>query len=256
MDPARDPPQARALAAWPGWAVHLLTASGALIALLALHALAAGRHSDVLLWLLLALLVDGVDGTLARAVRVRDRVPNIDGEALDLIVDYLNYVLIPVLLMWGAGLLPVGLELALAALVLLSSLYVFTRRDMKTADGYFRGFPALWNVVALYLFIARPDAWLSGAVVAALAAASFAPILFVHPFRSAGFGPAVLGLSALWAAATAALLLPGIEGSLRAGLLTVSLAAAALLVALGLLRTWRGGYLSALGSPGANSSPK
>ncbi|MEO7186971.1 MAG: hypothetical protein ABIW58_01030, partial [Sphingomicrobium sp.] len=118
-----------------GWAVHLFTASGVVISLLAFDALLREQWHEVLRWLLLALAIDGVDGTLARAVNIRLSVPRIDGAALDLIVDYLNYVLIPALLMWRAGLLPEGFELALCGLILVSSLYVFTRRDMKTDDG-------------------------------------------------------------------------------------------------------------------------
>jgi phosphatidylcholine synthase len=139
------------------WLVHLFTASGVVLAFLALRAVDQGEWRLALLWLLAALAVDGVDGTLARMARVKEHAPRIDGEAFDLIVDYLNYVFVPVLFIVEAGLVPPGAELPLAAAILLSSLYVFVRRDMKTQDNYFRGFPALWNVVALYLFAAQPS---------------------------------------------------------------------------------------------------
>ena len=119
-----------------------------------------------LIWLLAALAVDGVDGTLARWARVKEHVPRIDGEAFDLIVDYLNYVFVPAIFIVRAGLVPEALSLPLAAAILLSSVYVFVRRDMKTPDNYFRGFPALWNVVALYLFVAQPGAAIGAVVVA------------------------------------------------------------------------------------------
>lgn len=222
-----------------GWLVHLFTATGVVISLLAIDALLQEQWREALLWLLLALGIDGVDGTLARAVRIKEAVPRIDGDALDLIVDYLNYVLIPALLMWWAGLLPRGFELPLSALILLSSLYVFTRRDMKTDDGYFRGFPALWNVVALYFLMTRPDAWLSGAIVLLLVALTFAPILFVHPFRSADCGRVALWTATLWALSTAGLLVLPPGSPVGSAMLYCSIGSALLLILLGLLRTFR-----------------
>ena len=139
------------------WLVHLLTASGALLALLALWAIEEENWRLALLWLLAALAVDGIDGTLARAMRVKDLLPRVDGATLDLVVDYLTYVFVPTMLIWRAGLVPPALALLLAAGILISALYVFARTDMKTQDGYFRGFPALWNVVALYLFVLQLD---------------------------------------------------------------------------------------------------
>ena len=97
------------------WGVHLFTSSGIVLGLLALIAIERGEPRQALLWLLLALLVDGVDGTLARAAKVQERLPRIDGAALDLIIDYLNYVFIPVLLIWHGRYLPDGLALPLSA---------------------------------------------------------------------------------------------------------------------------------------------
>ncbi|HUE71114.1 MAG TPA: CDP-alcohol phosphatidyltransferase family protein [Pirellulaceae bacterium] len=222
------------------WSAHLFTASGLVLALLALEAIHHQRWTEAMLWLLLALAIDGIDGTLARAARVQLLLPRIDGEALDLIIDYLNYVLIPTLLMWRSQVLPPGWELEIAALILLSSLYVFVRRDMKTHDGYFRGFPALWNIVALYLFYLRPEPAAAAAVILLLCASSFAPVHFVHPFRVLDYGRWLLALSALWAIATAGLLLTGSMEALGSALLAISLSTAAALVGLGLLRSFRG----------------
>jgi phosphatidylcholine synthase len=219
------------------WSVHGLTASGAVLALLALNAVERQRWNEALLWLFVALLVDGIDGTLARAVDVKTRVPRIDGDVLDLVVDYLTYVFVPTVLTWRAGLLPAGLELPLAALIQFASLYVFARRDMKTPDGYFRGFPALWNIVAFYLLVGQPGPVVGGAAIMALAALSFAPIHVVHPFRVRDFGRWLPALASLWAVSTAACLLPALP---TGPLLAVSLLSAALLALLGLLRTARG----------------
>jgi phosphatidylcholine synthase len=222
------------------WLVHAFTASGVVIAFLALVAIERGEWRLALLWLLAALAIDGIDGTLARWARVREVVPRIDGEAFDLIVDYLNYVFVPAVFICSAGLVPETLTLPLAAAILLSSVYVFVRRDMKTKDNYFRGFPALWNVVALYLFAARPGPGAGAIAVVAFAVLSFAPIRFVHPFRVRDYQPWLQILAILWAAATLALLWPGWSPAAGRAWLIASLVLSAMLIALGLLRTLRG----------------
>jgi phosphatidylcholine synthase len=222
------------------WMVHLFTASGVVLALLALEATDRGEWRLALLWLLAALAVDGIDGTLARAARVKEMVPRIDGEAFDLIVDYLNYVFVPAVFICRAGLVPAALALPLAAAMLLSSVYVFVRKDMKTKDNYFRGFPALWNVVALYLFAARPSPEVGAAVVALFAILSFAPIRFVHPFRVLDWQPWLKLAAIAWTAATLALLWPGWSEAAGRAWLAASLALAAILLALGLVRSLRG----------------
>jgi phosphatidylcholine synthase len=231
------------------WLVHLFTASGVVLALLALDSTWRGDWRPALLWLLAALAVDGVDGTLARWARVKEHAARIDGEAFDLIVDYLNYVFVPAIFIGRAGLVPEALALPLAAAILLSSVYVFVRRDMKTKDNYFRGFPALWNVVAFYLFAARPGPTAGAVAVAILALLSFAPIRFVHPFRVREYQPWLLIVAGLWAAATLALLWPGWTPQTARLWLWASYASAAFLLALSLVRTLRGAREAAAEPP-------
>ena len=222
------------------WAVHGFTATGAVLALLALLAVDRRDWTVAMLWLFAALVVDGVDGTLARAAHVKTVAPRIDGDALDLVIDYLTYVFVPALFMLEARMFPPPLALPLCAMILLSSLYVFARRDMKTGDGYFRGFPALWNIVALYLFAAAIGPAIAAAIAAVLVLLTFAPIHFLHPFRVRDYGPWPVILGAAWGASTLALLLPDLAGPVRQVLLGVSAASAIVMVALGLLRTLRG----------------
>jgi phosphatidylcholine synthase len=221
------------------WGVHLFTAVGVVVALLALLAVERGQPELALLWLFVALVIDGVDGMLARAARVRERVPRIDGDALDLVVDYLTYVLVPVWFILEGEYLPPPLALLLGAAMLVSSLYVFARRDMKTDDGYFRGFPALWNVVALYFFLLKPAPPLATAVVIAFVVMTFAPLYVIHPFRARDYRPFAPVLAIIWTSATATLLLPDIGNTVRTALVVVSLTSAALLIGLGLLRSLR-----------------
>jgi phosphatidylcholine synthase len=222
------------------WSVHLFTASGVVLALLALEATYRGDWGLALLWLLAALAVDGVDGSLARLARVREVVPRIDGEAFDLIVDYLNYVFVPAVFIARSGVVPPSLALPLAAAILLSSVYVFVRRDMKTPDNYFRGFPALWNVVAFYLFAVQPRPEVGAAIVILLVILTFAPIRFVHPFRVPDWQPWLKLVALGWAATTLALLWPGWSDAAARSWLAASLALAAIMLALGLVRSLRG----------------
>ena len=222
------------------WLVHLFTASGVVFALLALVAIEQDNLHIALLWLVAALVVDAVDGSLARMAKVSERAPRIDGSALDLIIDYLNYVFIPAVFIWRAGLVPPSLAVPLCASILVSALYNFTRRDMKTSDNYFRGFPALWNVVAVYLFITRPGPEAGAILIFLLAAMTFAPIHVVHPFRVSDFRPWPALIATLWAASTAALLWPGWSDEVRSALLAASATTAILLLTIGLVRTFRG----------------
>ena len=237
MDESASTTRPRILAAW---LVHAFTASGVVIALLALLAVERGEFRLALLWLMLGLAIDAVDGSLARWARVKERAPRIDGDTLDLIIDYLTYVFVPALLIVRTGVLPERLALFLAALILVSALYNFTRRDLKTQDNYFRGFPANWNVIAYYFFVAQPGPLVAVTTILVLAAATFAPIHFVHPFRVRDYGRWLPLLALAWAAATAALLWPDWDPAVWRALLLLSLVSAAILVGMGLWRTYRG----------------
>lgn len=220
--------------------MHLLTASGAVLALLALNAVEQSDEFAALVWLGIALIVDGIDGTLARAAKVRERLPDVNGDSLDLVVDYLTYVFVPALLIWRGDYLLPAVAFLLTAAILASSLYTFARRDMKTEDGYFRGFPALWNIVALYFVVAMPSPAVATAIAGILIVMTFAPVHVVHPFRARNYGMTLPATAIAWAAFTAPLLVPGLGIFWKSFLLVMSLAAATGLVVMGLLRTARG----------------
>jgi phosphatidylcholine synthase len=221
------------------WLVHGLTASGAVFAFLALLAIQQQDWPLALLWLAAALAVDAFDGTFARWARVKTNAPRIDGDTLDLIVDYLNYVFVPTVLIWRAGLVPERLTPWLAAAILISALYNFARRDLKTEDNYFRGFPALWNVVAFYLFVSRAEPAVAAIAVAVLAALTFTSVRVVHPFRVREYGFWLPLIALIWAAATLALLWPGWTATLRSAWLGLSLATLAILIGMGFLSSFR-----------------
>lgn len=185
-------------------AVHVLTATGAAFALLALIAASHGRWQEMFVWLGIALIVDTVDGPLARRIGVSTVLPRWSGERLDLIVDYLTYIAVPAFALSQAELLPPAFRLPAAIAILISSLFHMADSKSKTEDGYFVGFPAIWNVVLLYLFALAPPPFASLAIVAFFILMTFVPILAVHPFRVGGLRYPAWALTALWCVAAAA----------------------------------------------------
>jgi len=181
------------------FSVHILTACGAACALLALIAAVNAAWMQMFLWLGLALVIDGVDGTFARRLRVAEVLPRWSGELLDFVVDFATYVFVPAYAIAMGGLLPPSVALALGLLVAVTGALYFADRRMKTADSYFRGFPALWNLAAFYLFLLKPAPWLGALAIAMLAAATFAPIHFVHPVRVSRWRGLNLAALVLWA---------------------------------------------------------
>jgi len=151
------------------------------------------------LWLGLALAIDGIDGTLARRLRVAEVLPRWSGEVLDLVVDVMNYVFVPAYALTASGLLPRPVAVPLGLVVVITGALYFADRRMKTADYYFRGFPALWNVAAFYLFLLGLPAWLAAAIVAALAVLTFVPVHFIHPVRIAHLRVLTIAALVLWA---------------------------------------------------------
>ncbi|MEM6972893.1 MAG: CDP-alcohol phosphatidyltransferase family protein [Pseudomonadota bacterium] len=166
------------------YAVHFLTASGAVFAMLALIAAVSEDWSLMFLWLVAAFVVDGIDGPLARKYDVRTYAPRIDGALLDLIVDYLTYVFIPAYALFQSGLLEgIWAWVALVAITFTSVIY-FADTEMKSEDNSFLGFPSCWNLVVLVVFSLDPPGWVILAMIAVLAPAMFLPLKFIHPTRT------------------------------------------------------------------------
>jgi phosphatidylcholine synthase len=165
------------------FAVHVFTACGAALALLAMILATGGHWAAMFFCLGVALVVDGADGPLARVFKVAEVLPRWSGETLDLIVDFTTYVFVPAYAIAASGLLPDALAVPAGVLVVVTGALYFADRQMKTADNYFRGFPALWNLAAFYLYLLEPPPWLATSMIVALAALSFAPIKFLHPLR-------------------------------------------------------------------------
>ena len=184
-------------------AVHILTASGVALGLAALLAAHERRFTAMFIWLALALIVDGVDGPLARRLRVKEVLPHWSGDTLDLVVDYLNYVMVPAYALVLSGLIPAPLSYGAGAAIAITSALYFADTRMKTEDSFFRGFPAVWNVVVFYLLIVKPSPEIALAAIVLLCVATFVPVPFLHPFRVERLRYLTLTLLAAWVALAA-----------------------------------------------------
>ncbi len=186
---------ARHLAAW---GVHLFTASGAVFCLLALRATGEEEWREALAWLLVATMIDAVDGVLARSVRVKEVLPDFDGTLMDNIIDYCSYVLVPAYMLYHAPLLPPQAALLAASGICVASAYQFCQAGAKTADHYFTGFPSYWNVTVLYLLAMKLSPSANLAIVVLLIVLVFVPIKYIYPSRTLRLRKLTIGLITVW----------------------------------------------------------
>lgn len=179
--------------------IHVLTASGAAFALLALFAAHDRQWAVMFMWLGVALIADAIDGPLARRANVAELLPRWSGETLDLVVDFTTYVFVPAYAIAMSGLLPAPVGTLAGVTVAVTGALYFADRNMKTPDNYFRGFPGLWNLVAFYLLLLQPSPWLAGSAVTLLAVLTFMPFPFIHPVRVKRFRAFNIAVLAVWA---------------------------------------------------------
>jgi phosphatidylcholine synthase len=185
-------PQTRALL------VHLFTASGAVFAMRAMLAAVSQQWDVMFLWLVVALIVDGIDGPLARRYQVKTYAPQIDGVLMDLIIDYLTYVFIPAYALFASGLLPGWTGWIAIIVITFTSAIYFADTRMKTKDMSFSGFPACWNMVIIVIFAVQPAFWATLLMVVLFAGAMFSPLRFVHPVRTERWRAITLPVAVAW----------------------------------------------------------
>lgn len=178
--------------------VHLLTATGAVFAMLAMLAAVDEKWDLMFLWLVVAFLVDGIDGPLARKYDVKTNAPEFDGILLDLIIDYLTYVFIPAFALFKSGLMDGWTGWVAIILITFASALYFADNRMKTMDNSFNGFPGCWNMLVLVIFALQPSFWVCLALVTALAVAMFLPLKFIHPVRTERWRVVSLPVAIAW----------------------------------------------------------
>jgi phosphatidylcholine synthase len=219
------------------WAIHIFTASGVVVGLVALIAVVNRDWRAALLWLFVAVLIDTVDGTLARTFQVKQVLPDVDGRMLDYVIDFTNDVIVPSLLLYGAGLLPSSLRLVCCGAILLTSCYHYTNLKAITDDFHFRGFPAMWNFVVFYIFVLGLGPVWNVVVIAVVCCLHFVPIDFVYPTRSPRLRKLTFFLVLLLGVVNLIILLQ--HPSRNPALLTLSLLIIGYLMAMSLYQTYR-----------------
>ena len=188
------------------WLVHLYTALGAVVAFLAIIFIEQLKFQEAFWLMSLAVLIDATDGTLARAARVKEIIPWFDGDRLEDIVDYANYVVVPSWFFVHANLLPAKDALWIASLPLLSSAFGFCRKEAKTSDNFFLGFPSYWNIIAFYFYVFRSPPWINAFAILLLAVLVFVPIKYIYPSRSPHLRSLTNSLGAIWGVAVLAII--------------------------------------------------
>jgi phosphatidylcholine synthase len=179
-------------------AVHLLTGTGAVFAMLAMLAAVDARYDMMFLWLVVAFFVDGIDGPLARKYDVKTNAPEFDGVLLDLIIDYLTYVFIPAFALFKSGLMDGWSGWLMIIIVTFASAMYFADTRMKTKDNSFSGFPGCWNMLVLVIFALHIPWYISLVLVTFLAITMFIPLKFVHPVRTERWRIVTLPMALAW----------------------------------------------------------
>ena len=180
------------------WGIHLFTGTGIVFGLLGLLGVLDESPRAALLWLMVAQVVDGLDGPMARACSVKLLVPRVDGNTMDLVIDYVTCVLAPAVFVHQFGLLPHRFSLVGTGLILVSSLYAFSRTDLMTEDHFFNGFPAMWNLAVNMMWVLNTRRSVNLVVVVVLVVLTFAPVQFPHPVRVRGQRGITLPVTIVW----------------------------------------------------------
>ena len=178
--------------------IHVLTASGAFFAFLALVSAAALDFTTMFFWLGVALFIDGIDGPMARKIDIKAVLPNWSGAMIDSIVDYATFCLIPAFALYQSGFLQETTSGLAAALIVVTSAIYYADTRMKTRDNCFKGFPVCWNMLIFTLFVIQPNWYIALGMVILSAVLTFVPILFVHPVRVGTWRPLTLTMFAIW----------------------------------------------------------
>ena len=183
-----------------GYLVHGVTATGAICGMFGLIAVADKQPKAAVLWLAVAMILDGLDGPVARAWAVKETVPRIDGYALDLIIDYVTCIVIPVLFLHRFDMLPKGASLYVGAFMLFTSALWMARTDQMTDDHFFNGFPCEWNMIVPTLYLLHADKWFVTAACIVLALTQLTNVKFPHPMQVKLIRPLTVGITVVWLA--------------------------------------------------------
>jgi len=186
--------KAKALA----WSVHAFTASGILVGLLAIVAIAQHQWAEAMGLLLACAVIDGVDGTLARRFKVQQVLPDFDGKTIDYIIDFATYAIIPAYFVYESSMVPESMRLVAAGAILLVSSYYYGKKGMVSDDFYFVGFPVMWNLVVMYFFFVFSfSEWWNFVWILVFCVLHFVPIKYLYPSRTVEHRRLTLAITAI-----------------------------------------------------------
>ncbi|SHF66870.1 CDP-diacylglycerol-choline O-phosphatidyltransferase [Jatrophihabitans endophyticus] len=181
------------------WAVHIFTTVGVIFGALGLQAVLDGRPDLAIIYLMATLIIDGVDGPIARSLGVKERLPQIDGYVLDLIIDFVTCVIVPAAFMYQFEVVPRNaFGLAVLGLLVLTSAIWFSRTDMMTDDNFFRGFPAAWNMVGPLLWLVEARTWIGATITIVFSVLSLTNMPYPHIVRAQFLRPFTAVAATLW----------------------------------------------------------
>ena len=165
------------------WSVHLLTCSGLIAGFFALICIFKNDQTSAFLFLGLALLIDAIDGTLARKFKVSVLIKNIDGRMLDSVIDFFNYIIIPSVMIYQFNVVPVTFELIIPSIILIISAISYSNSNLMTLDNFYKGFPCIWNILVFYLYLFEFQQFYNLLIISTCIVLKFIPIKFIHPLR-------------------------------------------------------------------------
>ena len=165
------------------WSVHLLTCSGLISGFLALICVFKNDKVSAFLFLGLALLIDAVDGTLARKFKVSVFVKNIDGKMLDSVIDFFNYIILPSIMIYHFNIVPTKFEFIIPCIILTISAISYSNSNLMTSDNFYKGFPCIWNILIFYLYLFEFSQFYNLLIISTCIVLKFIPIKFIHPLR-------------------------------------------------------------------------
>lgn len=189
------PPRGRAALAW---SVHAMTASGVLVGVAGIFAVLNSEPKMAMLWLIVAQVIDGIDGPIARRIQISKILPQVDGYVMDLIVDYLTCVVVPAIFLHKFHLVPASLSVFMMGLILFTSAIWFSRTDLISDDHWFHGFPAVWNLVVPTMFLMSSSQTVNAVVVVAFCLLQMTKVPIAHPVQVAEHRSVAIPVTAVW----------------------------------------------------------
>ena len=169
------------------WSVHLFTCSGLIAGFLSLICIFKNDQTSAFLLLGLALLIDAVDGTLARKFKVSVFAKNIDGKMLDSVIDFFNYIIIPSIMIYWFKIVPTPFEIVVPSIILIISAISYSNNNLMTSDNFYKGFPCIWNILVFYLYLFDLSQTYNLFLISACILLKFIPIKFIHPLGASKY---------------------------------------------------------------------